>query len=103
MGGMEQGRGRGERDPGWPGGLFLNSPLQAPLAFLGVGRGVAPPPPLAAAWGLISARPPHRWACWCVVFHTEVPLQLELVRREEGDRGLKTLALLKTKRMASSF
>ena len=39
MRGMEQGRGRGERDPGWPGGLFLNSPLQAPLAFLGVGVG----------------------------------------------------------------
>ena len=37
--GMEQGRGRGARDPGWPGGLFLNSPLQAPLAFLGVGVG----------------------------------------------------------------
>ena len=95
----------------WPGGArsrlagwaLLELPAPGSACLLGGGEGGRPPPPLAAAWGLISARPPHRWACWCVVFHTEVPLQLELVRREEGDRGLKTLALLKTKRMASSF
>lgn len=52
------------------------------------------------AWGLISARPLHHRACWCVVFHTEVSLQLELRR---GDRGQKTLALLKTKRMTPAF
>lgn len=56
--------------------------------------------PLPAAWGLISARPLHHRACWCVVFHTEVSLQLELRR---GDRGQKTLALLKTKRMTPAF
>ena len=45
--------------------------------------------PLPAAWGLISARPLHHRACWCVVFHTEVSLQLELVRREGGTAGRK--------------
>lgn len=86
---------------GWA--LLLELPAPGSARLLRGGGGGGARPPLPAAWGLISARPPHRWACWCVVFHTEVPLQLELVRREEGDRGLKTLALLKTKRMASSF
>lgn len=38
-----------------------------------------------------------------MVFHTEVPLQLELVRREEGDRGLKTLALSKQNEWPPAF
>lgn len=58
--GMEQGRGWDERDPGWPGGLFLNSRLQAPLAFLEGGWGRPhPAPPGRLGFNLRQASAPR--------------------------------------------
>lgn len=39
-------------------------------------------PPQSLGFNLHQASAP--WACWCVVFHTDVPQQLEIVRREEA-------------------
>lgn len=66
--------------------LELRSLYSAPLLH-GSGRGAAGKT-LPRAWGLISTRPLHRWACWCVVFHTDVPQQLEVVRREGGTSSI---------------
>lgn len=72
--------------------LEVYSPYSAPILHGSRGGGVVGRrggcETLPRAWGLISTRPLYRWACWCVVFHTDVPQQLEIVRREGGTSSI---------------
>ena len=73
---------RGSRSAGRALSSTAPSVLSSPSAWEGEWE------TLPGAWGLISTRPLHRWACWCVVFHNGVPQQLERVRREGGTSSI---------------